>query len=411
MLVKAQSNVPEVREFFKSVMAEPERLFEMMEFDMREIAERTLSEMLQYELTLHLGREKHVRATGDQTNRRNGSYSRNFTVKNIGELEIDVPRDREGSYSSKLVAKYDRYDKRLEKDVSLMWLSGLSTRGIELISKSILGRKISHGEVSKINGELLTGIDAWRTRDLSSVPIKYMYIDGVNFAMRSGVTVEKIPMLVVIGVRKDTNRKIFLALQKGDKESASSWREVFKDMKARGLRKDIVELGIMDGLPGLMTVFEEEFTSAKIQRCQVHVARNVLCKVSWRSRGEVTDALRDIFYAGYRTKATEAFHHFVKKYEHSQPSAVQCLSKVIEQCLTFYSFPEHEWVSLRTTNPIERVNKEFKRRTKPMEILAGETSAYRLLSFIALKLELGWRKSPLDRAQTLPALTEFTQGV
>jgi putative transposase len=408
--MKARTNVPEVRELFKSVMAEPQRLFELMEFDMREIAERTLSEMLQYELTLHLGREKYKRASEGETNRRNGSYPRQYTVKNIGELKIDVPRDREGSFSSGLIEKYDRYDKRLEKDVSLMWLSGLSTRGIELISKSLLGRKISHGEVSKINNELLTGIDAWRTRDLSAIPIKYMYIDGVNFAMRTGVAVEKIPMLVVIGVRKDTNRKVFLALQKGDKESASSWREVFKDMKARGLRKDIVELGIMDGLPGLMTVFEEEFPSAKIQRCQVHVARNVLCKVSWRSRGEVTDALRDIFYAGDRAKATEAFHRFVSKYEHTQPSAVQCLSKVIDQCLTFYSFPEHEWVSLRTTNPIERVNKEFKRRTGPMEILAGENSAYRLLSFIALKLELGWRKSPLDRAQTLPVLTEFTQG-
>lgn len=411
MLVTAKSNVPEVRELFKSVLAEPSRLFEMMEFDMREIAERTLSEMLQHELTLYLGREKHVRAGEEESNRRNGTYSRRYTVKNIGELEIDVPRDREGSFSSKLIQKYDRYDKRLEHDVSLMWLSGLSTRGIELISKSILGRKISHGEVSKINGELLTGIDAWRTRDLSSAPIKYMYIDGVNFAMRSSVTVDKTPMLVVIGVRKDTNRKVFLAIQKGDKESASSWREVFKDLKARGLRKDLVELGIMDGLPGLMTVFEEEFPNAKIQRCQVHVARNVLCKVSWRSRGEVTDALRDIFYAGNRVKATEAFHRFVAKYEHSQPSAVQCLSKVIEQCLTFYSFPEHEWTSLRTTNPIERVNKEFKRRTKPMEILAGEASAYRLLSFIALKMELGWRKAPLDRAQNMPALTEFTQGI
>lgn len=382
----------------------------MMEFDMREIAERTLSEMLQYELTLHLGRGKHVRATEGQTNRRNGTYSRHYTVKNIGELEIDIPRDREGSFSSQLIQKYDRYDKRLERDVCVMWLSGLSTRGIELISQSILGRKISHGEVSKINNELLTGIDAWRTKDLSAIPIKYMYIDGVNFDMRNGVSVDKIPMLVVIGVRKDTNRKVFLTIQKGDKESASSWREVFKDLKARGLRKDIVELGIMDGLPGLMTVFEEEFPNAKIQRCQVHVARNVLCKVSWKSRGEVTDALRDIFYANDRTKATAAFHSFVAKYEHSHPSAVQCLSKVIEQCLTFYSFPEHEWVSLRTTNPIERVNKEFKRRTKPMEILAGETSAYRLLSFIALKMELGWRKMPLDRVQTLPALTEFTQG-
>jgi len=411
MLIKAQSNIPEVRELFKSMMEEPERLFEMMEFDMREIAERTLSQMLRYELTRHLGREKYQRATEGQTNRRNGSYQKKYMVKNIGELAVEVPRDREGSFSSKLIEKYNRYDKRLEKDVSLMWLSGLSTRGIELISKTVLGRKISHGEVSNINDELLTGIDRWRMRELSSFPIKYMYVDGVNFEMRCDHSIEKIPMLVVIGVRRDTNQKMFLAIQKGDKESATSWREVFKDLKGRGLSKDIVELGIMDGLPGLMTVFEEEFPNAKIQRCQVHVARNVLCKVNWRSRGEVTDALRDIFYASNRAKAVEAFHRFISKYEHSQPSAVGCLSKVIEQCLTFFSFPEHEWTSLRTTNVIERVNKEFRRRTKPMEILAGETSAYRLLSFIALKLELGWRKSPLDRTQTLPALTEFTQGV
>lgn len=409
MLVKAESNIPEVKELFKSVMAEPERLFEMMEFDMREIAERTLSQMLKVELTRHLGREKYVRAMESQTNRRNGSYPKKYTVKNLGELSIEVPRDREGTYSSKLIEKYDRYDKRLEKDVSLMWLSGLSTRGIELISKTVLGRRISHGEVSHINNELLTGIDTWRTRDLTPFPIKYMYIDGVNFEMRCERTIEKIPMLVVVGVRKDNNQRMFLAIQKGDKDSATSWRQVFKDLKGRGLSKELVELGIMDGLPGLNTVFEEEFPNSKIQRCQVHVARNVLCKVNRSSRGEVTDHLRDIFYAPNRQKATDAFHSFVMKYEHSQPSAVQCLSKVIEPCLTFFSFPEEEWVSLRTTNVIERVNKEFKRRTKPMEILAGEKSAYRLLSFIALKLELGWKKWPLDRFKTLPSLIEFTQ--
>lgn len=409
MLVKAESNISEVKELFKSVMAEPERLFEMMEFDMREIAERTFSQMLKVELTRHLGREKYVRAMESQTNRRNGSYQKKYTVKNLGELSIEVPRDREGTYSAKLIEKYDRYDKRLEKDVSLMWLSGLSTRGIELISKTVLGRHISHGEVSQINNDLLTGIDTWRNRDLTPFPIKYMYIDGVNFEMRCEQTIERIPMLVVVGVRKDNNQRMFLAIQKGDKDSATSWREVFKDLKARGLSKELVELGIMDGLPGLMTVFEEEFPKSKIQRCQVHVARNVLCKVNRASRGEVTDHLRDILYAPNRQKATEAFHSFVMKYEHSQPSAVQCLSKVIEPCLTFFSFPEEEWVSLRTTNVIERVNKEFKRRTKPMEILAGEKSAYRLLSFIALKLELGWKKWPLDRFKTLPNLTEFTQ--
>lgn len=121
-----------------------------------------------------------------------------------------------------------------------------------------------------------------------------MYIDGVNFHMRQGHSIDIIPMLVVIGVTTD-NQKTFLTIQKGDKESATTWREVFKDLKSRGLDPKTVELGIMDGLSGLMTVFKEEFSHAKVQRCQVHVARNVLCKVPRKSKQEVADPLRDIF--------------------------------------------------------------------------------------------------------------------
>jgi len=218
-------------------------------------------------------------------------------------------------------------------------------------------------------------------------------------------------MLVVIGVT-EKNRKKFLCLQRGDKESASTWREIFKDLKARGMNADI-KLGIMDGLTGLMKVFREEFTGAKIQRCQVHVSRNVLSKVPKNKKEEVTDSLRNIFYASTRVKAKEEFDKFVDNYNKEMPSAVMCLSKVINECLTFYSFPKEEWVSLRTTNPIERVNKEFKRRTKSMEILAGENSAYRLLSFIALKMEINWRSSTLTSAKNknlmIKGLNEFTQ--
>ena len=147
------------------------------------------------------------------------------------------------------------------------------------MSKSILGRKISHGEVSNVNKELMTGIDTWRCRSLSELPMKYMYIDGVNFHMRVENKIELLPMLVVIGVGLD-NRKTFLAIQRGDKESAPTWRQVFKDLKERGLDSSKVQLGIMDGLPGLMSVFKEEFSSAKVQRCQVHVSRKFVMQSS-----------------------------------------------------------------------------------------------------------------------------------
>lgn len=409
MLIKAESTVPETQAMFQEIMDHPGKIFELMRLDFKEIAEKALSELLRQELTHFLGRQKYQRGDNEDPNYRNGFYERKYTAKDIGELKIQVPRDRKGEFNSKMVQKYDRYEKAIETDICLMFLSGLSTRGIELVSKTLLGRKISRSEVSNVNKELLTGIDAWRCRNLADLRIKYMYVDGVNFHMRVDRSIEVIPMLVVIGVTH-SGQRTFLAIQQGDKESASTWRQVFKDLKQRGLNSANVQLGIMDGLSGLMTVFREEFGQAKIQRCQVHVSRNVLCKVPQKQKKEVADRLRDIFYAGTKKKALESFKTFVEDYEAPLPSAVRSLSNVIDECLTFFSFPSEEWRSLRTTNLIERVNKEFKRRTKPMEILAGEASAYRLLCFVALKMELGWRSCPIGKdISPLLEAKKFTQ--
>jgi len=346
MLIKAETRVPETQAIFKSILERPEKVFEMMQFDFRQLAERSLCELLKAELSMYLGREEYERTEESKANHRNGYYDKKYTPKNIGELNLKIPRDRKGEFSSRLIHKYDSYDKAIEKDIALMFLSGMSTRSIELISPQIFGRKISHGEVSQINNELLTGLEAWRMRDLSNFKIKYMYMDGVNFHMREGHSIDIIPMLVVIGVTED-NQKVFLTLQRGDKESAPTWREIFKDMIKRGLDPSTVELGIMDGLSGLMTVFKEEFLNAKVQRCQVHVSRNVLCKAPKKLKQEVTDHLRNIFYASSRTKALDNFEAFSVKYRNEIPSAVDCLTKVINECLTFYSFPQEHWISIR----------------------------------------------------------------
>ncbi len=408
-LEKIETSLVDTAEIYKEIIENPGRAFEMLQIDIRFIAERALGDILKCEFTHWLGRQPYERSREECPNYRNGFTPKKYTVKNVGELNLKVPRDRKGEFSSQVVKKYERYDKRLEQDIAIMFLSGLSTRGIELISKSLLGRKISKSEVSAVNAELLSGIDTWRVRPLHDCKIKYMYLDGVNFHMRVGHQVEIIPVLVIIGVTFE-NRKVFLTIQQGDKESATTWREVFKDLKARGLAKDLVQLGIMDGLPGLMKVFREEFPNARIQRCQVHVVKNVLCKTPKKLKSQVADKLRDIFYASSRSKAMAAYGEFVSKYESVIPSAVKCLGNVIDECLTFYSFPEEEWISIRTTNVIERVNKEFKRRTKPMETLAGEASAYRLLCFVALKLEMGWRAVPINKNSRLPSLNKFTQN-
>ena len=162
--------------------------------------------------------------------------------------------------------------------------------------------------MSRANGELVGAVERWRTRDLSQEKIKYLLLDGVNFSMRVGKSVETVPVLVAIGVREDGPRLV-LGLQAGDKESAACWREFFKDLKSRGLAAETVTLGVMDGLAGLEMVFKEEFPKAE-KRCQVHVARNVLAKVPKKLKQGVADDMRSIFYASSKEKAKEFFAQF-----------------------------------------------------------------------------------------------------
>jgi putative transposase len=401
-------SVPEMMETFKAIMAEPEKMFEMLRVDLNRAAERAVSKLIELELTACLGREKYERKNDRNKNYRNGNYIRTYTAKGLGTLEIAVARDRKGEFKSKLMNRYERYDKALAADMLAMFLGGMSTRNINMFSSQLLGRKISASEVSSVNKEVNEAIETWRVRPLNDLRIKYMIIDGVNFKMRTGHHIEKIPMLVVIGVTYD-NKRLFLAIQQGDKEKASTWREVFKDMKhVRGLNKDDIRLGIMDGLTGLEKVFEEEFSNAKVQRCTVHVTKNVITKVPCSMRKEVGDKLTDIFYAPDKKTAIGNYEEFVEEYRDRIPSATDCLTRNIKNCLTFFSFPKQEWLSLRTTNSIERVNKEFRRRTKPMEILAGEKSAYLLLCFVAYKMEMNWKCMPFGKCN-LPVLKQFTQ--
>jgi len=170
----------------------------------------------------------------------------------------------------------------------------------------------------------------------------------------------------------------------------------------------------MDGLPGLEKVFKEEFSESKIQRCQVHVARNVICKVPQTMKQKVADDMRSVFYANTKKKALSFFEDFRKKYEKEIPSAVKCLEGSLESTLCYLSFPKEEWLSLRTTNPIERLNKEFKRRTKSMEIVAGEASCYNLLAVISLRMEVYWKRHPITFQKSLPwfkSKNEFTQEI
>jgi putative transposase len=404
--MRVEISVPEVVSIFKEIQEQPERIFEMIRVEIRENVGEYLTKLMDMELTHFLGRKWYEHGQGD-ANHRNGSYGRNFTLKGIGEVKVEVPRDRNAEFKTQVIPRSKRYENELRQDLSLMFLTGISTRTLSMISTRLIGRKISPAEVSNANKELIDAVEKWRDRDLSDEPIKYIFMDGVCFDMRIDGSIEKVPVLVAIGVT-GTGCKRVLGFQAGDKESAPTWREFLKDLKKRGLDGSKMILGVMDGLPGLEKVFKEEFPKAKVQRCQVHVTRNVLAKVPRKLKKAVADDLRSIFYASSKEKAMEFFAVFKEKWEKDLPSAVKCLENSIQSCLTFFICPEEEWISLRTTNVIERLNKEFKRRTKPMEIVAGENACYTLLAFICLKMELHWRSNPIGRVHNnLPFLKEL----
>ncbi len=401
-------SVPEVVELIKEIQGKPGRIFEIIGMNVQEDVSRYLTKLMKGELTHYLGREEYERSEGE-TNHRNGSYPRTFCIKGIGNVEVKVPRDRNGEYRTQVLPRGKRYEQRIAEDLSIMYLSGISTRTLSMISRRLIGRSISHEEISEANMELTEAVEKWRNRDLSEEKIKYLYIDGVIFKMRSGGKVERIPVLVAIGVTEE-GAKLVAGLQSGDKESATSWREFFRDLKKRGLDGSKVQLGIMDGLPGLETVFKEEFSDAKVQRCQVHVARNIIAKVPHNLKQAVADDMRSIFYASSKEKAKVFYKEFQEKWAKEIPSAVKSLDQSIDSCLTFFSFPQEEWISLRTTNVIERLNKEYKRRTKSMEIVAGENACYRLLAFISLKMELSWRTNRVGKVRpNLPFYGIYTK--
>jgi putative transposase len=407
--MKMEITVTEAVELINEIHQQPESIFKMIRANVRENVGQYLSELMETELTGFLGRGRYERVEGE-SNHRNGTYNRKFTLKGIGEVGVNVPRDRNGEFTTQVLPRSKQYEDTLREDLCAMYLGGVSTRTLSLMSERLIGRKISPMEVSNASRELTRSVEAWRERDLASEPIKYMYVDGTLFSMRIDGSVEKVPILVVIGVTEEGYRTI-LAVQSGDKESASTWRELFKDIKRRGLDPSRIILGIMDGLAGLEKVFLEEFPNAKVQRCQIHVARNVLAKVPRKLKKTIADEVRSIFYASSKKKALGFFDQFKTRWQKELPSAVKCLENSLESCVRYLQFPEEEWICLRTTNVIERVNKEFKRRTKPMEIVAGERSCYTLLAFICLRMELRWRSKPIGNvAKNLPFIKKLAES-
>ena len=358
----------------------------------RGFAERGLEALLGMELTVVLERE---RAAGI-TNWRNGYRSRTLSLAGLGRLGFWVPRDRLGHYRSELLPFRKRRTAELEKLAAEMFLAGLSTRDVARVLERHFGERFDSKEISRMAEGVAGELDAWRRRDLSGHQYRFLFLDGANFKVRRNRQVEKLPFLAVIGARLEDDKLEVLAIEVGDKERKDLWAELFQDLIRRGLDPNAVELGVMDGLPGLEAAFRAAFANAAAQRCQVHAKRNAVKRVAVKQRATFSADLDRVFYAPTEAQARVAFTALKGTWARAYSSAVGIIERDLDSLLRFYRWEQKYWPSLRTTNPIERLNKEFKRRTKATEITGGEHNTYRLLAYVALTMNLGWRSYTLS---------------
>ena len=343
-----------------------------------------LEQVMGAELDVFLGRH----AEGD--NKRNGYVTRTFAIKGFGSLQLRVPRDR---FETKVLPAKKRYDDAIGRELAVLHLAGLSTRMLSYLSPQLLGFSVSRQEVSECMHNLIPAAKSFLTRPLGDRKWIYLYVDGTNFRIRRS-TVEKEPTLVVLGVDSFGKKSVLAAMQ-GDKDNRRAWEAVFAELKERGLDASAVQLGVMDGLCGLENAFKEAFANAKTARCWVHKSRNVMPRVPHRYQPEFQRDWDSVAYASNLASARTAFESMTSRWRKNAGDAIDCIAKDLEALLVHYTFPEAHWDALRTTNPIERINKEFKRRSRSMDTV-GADGLKVILAFTALRLEYGWATTPID---------------
>jgi transposase-like protein len=386
-IIKVEIKIPELVKAVELFKENNRKLFEVISTEITSSVSNALNQLLQTEMDLFLGQ------ADQSSNKRNGFYEREFAIKNVGCVRIRMPRDRNKKFTSSLVPKNEQIDSRLKEDLAVLHLAGISNRTLAMVSKRILGVQISkdtvHNSLAVVEEKAL----AWLERDLTK---KYwcLFIDGTNFQIQRRGSTEKEPTLVVVGI-DENQRTSLLALQAGQKDNAASWGAVFEDLIKRGLKPEDVQIGVMDGLPGLEKKFKEYFNNSVTGRCWVHAKTNALLKCAARLRDPFELLLNEVMFAQSESEARLKFSNLKKQMGSDCQRAVSCIEKDLESLLEHYKFEKRFWRVLRTTNPIERVNKELKRRTKSMEGL-GEKTLNILLAFTAMRLEYNWSLIPVD---------------
>jgi transposase-like protein len=353
---------------------------------LRGIVERTLQTILEEELSAHLGAERYERTEG-RRGYRNGSKPRTLTTR-VGTLELAVPQDRDGTFSTELFARYQRTEQALVLSLMEMYVQGVSTRKVAAITEALCGTRFSKSQVSALAGRLDPELAAWRERPLTAPSYPYVWVDARYEHVRVDGRVVSQGVLLVTGLRGDDGRRELLGVAVADTESEATYHELFRCLKARGLSG--VRLVISDDHAGLRSAIVRHFQGAGWQRCQVHVTRNLLGQVAKAKRSEVAAGLREVFAAPTRTQALAVARRLATQWRTSHPRVAEALEEELEDCLSCLAFPVEHQPRIRTTNGMERLSQELKRRTRVVRIFPNRDACLRLVTALAMEQSDEW---------------------
>jgi len=366
---------------------------------MKALVHQAVQEFLEAEMNEALQAGRGERTPG-RLGYRSGYYSRSLTTR-VGTLELRVPQDRDGRFSTELFERYQRSEKALMSALAEMYVQGVSTRKVKAITEELCGHAFSASAISDINRGLDAQLEQFSQRKLEE-DYPYLILDARYERVKEDGTIDPRAVMIALGINGD-GRRCVLAVELANRESRSSWKDFLLRLKERGLRG--VELVVSDDHAGLRLAIREVLTDAPWQRCYVHFLRNAL---DYLPRRGDDDCLRELRWLYDRRDVREArsdLGAWLTKWQQKYPKLCSWVEENIEETLTFYRFPLGHHKHIKSTNMLERLNQEIKRRTHVVRIFPNEKSCLRLIRALAVETHEHWIEA--TRYLNMDALKEM----
>lgn len=347
---------------------------------------RLLSELLmELEVEQRTGAKKYER-TAERRKRRNGYRERTWETR-VGEIDLRIPKLRSGSYFPSLLEPRRRAERALLAVVQSAYVEGVSTRKVDRLLQSLGLTGIDKSKVSRVCKELDGMVEPFRNRPLEG-QYPYVWLDALYLKVRQNHRIVNMALVIAIGVRETGEREV-LGLELGASEEQAFWLDFLRQLVRRGLKD--VRLVISDAHQGLKGAIEQVLAGASWQRCRVHLMRNVLAHVPKGDKSMVAAAMRTIFAQPHRQAAGQQLAEVVQAMRPRWPKAAHVLEQGAEDSLTYMSFPMEHWTRVYSTNPLERLNREVKRRTDVVGIFPDAPAVIRLVGAILMETHDEWQ--------------------